>query len=294
MDQARLGKYAVRGSILVLVALCLPVTAVGLEIEPWPGAEKVASHQDAETAKRSIVLGSLKKINNVLEPEAVEEIQGTLDSITWYLPGERRVDRVYDYYRQRLDRAGQILFECRGRGCGSSQYWADSVFKLPVLYGPEQFQRYLVGRVAGTGETIVVYIGQRGTRKIYVHQQVITPVARERSEERAVIRAALQSHGQYVVPLPAAGVPEPPVLDSITSALQDLSPLRIHLVVHSPLKSAETVDQGLERTRQLAERIRTLLVDRGAGPQELFSWGVGPLAPHVSEPAFRLELLVID
>jgi len=68
-------------------------------------------------------------------------------------------------YLEQLQGIGSLEFECKGRECGSSSYWANKIFKSAMLYGPEQFQSYAVFRTSAGWWT--VYIGQRATRKIY-------------------------------------------------------------------------------------------------------------------------------
>ena len=66
----------------------------------------------------------------------------------------------------RVDRL-QPQFSCDGRACGSSGDWANGVFGYRILYGPEQYQHYWVGRDAGGKHWESVYVGRRGNGKVY-------------------------------------------------------------------------------------------------------------------------------
>ena len=114
-----------------------------------------------------LALGALEKINHVIEPEDSRLITGTKSTWTFELPDARSTGSIGDFYRAQLTSIGAILFECSGRGCGSSSYWANKIFNASVLYGPEQFQRYYVAELSAG--FVVVYVAQRATRDIYVH-----------------------------------------------------------------------------------------------------------------------------
>ena len=71
-----------------------------------------------------LALGALEKINHVIEPEDSRLITGTKSTWTFELPDARSTGSIGDFYRAQLTSIGAILFECSGRGCGSSSYWA--------------------------------------------------------------------------------------------------------------------------------------------------------------------------
>ncbi len=140
---------------------------VGIELASYFSAELVA--ETISSGDRHLVpLGSLEKVNRVLEPEASVAAVGKRTARTYYLPAARRTDDVIDFYRAQLETFGELTFECDGRTCGSSSYWANRIFGMSVLYGPEQYQRYAVARNENTGDYLLVYVGQRATRAIYV------------------------------------------------------------------------------------------------------------------------------
>lgn len=133
------------------------------------GAELVKEQVDATKAAYQVVLGALEKINRQLEPEASETVIATRAARTYYLPQSRRTAKVLAHYQPQLEALGELLYQCSGRTCGSSSYWANRIFDEAILYGPEQYQHYLVLQIGDSADYLAVYIGQRATRKIYVH-----------------------------------------------------------------------------------------------------------------------------
>ena len=136
----------------------------GDPVSSFPGAELVT--KSMEPAKsHMLVLGALEKVDRELRPENYKILAAKKSSYTYYLPEARQTKEVFEYYLDQLQSIGSLEFECRGRECGSSSYWANKIFKSAMLYGPEQFQSYAVFRTSAGWWT--VYIGQRATRKIY-------------------------------------------------------------------------------------------------------------------------------
>lgn len=160
-------------SLVVAPALGTELLVVNLLNQP-ADAELVDSVEQTETGPELVVLGALEKVNHELEPEASESVLGRKSSATWHLTQTKRTRRVIGYYQAQLDELGEPLFTCHGRSCGSSSYWANRVFEQAILYGPEQHQYYSVHR-ASDGKYVALYIGQRATRKVYVHLVVVEP-----------------------------------------------------------------------------------------------------------------------
>lgn len=169
---------------VVLVAQAepaLPAKPVGL----FPASELV-EQETTESTGHLLVLGALKKVNHELQPEKLILVPGRKDASTWYLPEARRTKQVAEHFKSELVELANILFECRGRACGSSSYWANKLFDRAILYGPEQYQHYLIAQRPAPqqpisqekveGDYIVIYIGERATRKIYVHIEYISRV----------------------------------------------------------------------------------------------------------------------
>ena len=146
--------------------------AIGPAMVRMPGAaEMIEKVVEEEAAPHLIVLGALEKVNHELQPEKSEIINGFKSAFTYYLPRARRTGDVGRFYRDQLVALGEVVFECEGRTCGSSSSWANSILDRAIIYGPEQHQRYYVAKTASG--YLSIYVGQRATRKIYVHIEYI-------------------------------------------------------------------------------------------------------------------------
>ncbi len=252
--------------------ICLVFSAVAYAdspLEDYPGLEVVDSQRDDTLASRLVILGSLKKINNLLEPERVEYASGARKSMTAFIPNERRTETVKEFYRNQLLSLGEILFECSGRTCGSSNYWANTVFGASILYGPEQFQHYAIARLRN-GDYLAIYVAMRGTRKLYVHIETTST----RKSGQQIDRFIFQSSDA-----------------AVTAARKMLEEdgVVLHLVVHQGVKEDEDMDDSVSRSLNIGQEIRQRLADS----DQVISHGLGGLAPYDVHGADRIELLVI-
>ena len=117
------------------------------------------------------MLGTLKKVDHELQPEKSIVISAEINTSTWFLPEARTTEGVIDHFRSELGESANVLFECEGRSCGSSSYWANKYFEKAIMYGPEQFQQNLIVKpvLEGQADYIIIYVAKRATRKVYVH-----------------------------------------------------------------------------------------------------------------------------
>ncbi len=281
--------------VLMTLASCL-FTGVALAstiLEPYPGGELVSNETETDAVTHRIITGSLKKLENVLVPKSYEYVVGKRQTEVYYLPYEQKVDRVVTFFKDQLEDSYQILFSCRGRNCGSSSYWANTVFGERLLYGPEQFQRYLVAKAIDSNSYVTIYVGQRGTKKIYVRLARIEATESQLEANVDTIAISLGSNGRFVVPhenfvLTAVQINE------IKKFLDEHADKILTLVVHDSLKLKETVPEAVQRTGQLAMEVRRSLVDAGISSDRVAAYGVGPLAPEDHGNRLRLELLVLE
>lgn len=162
-------KYLVSGLICLQASFAVAFAGLGA----YPGAELVGEEAGDEPVFHLIVLGSLEKVNHELEPEESSIVKGIKSSQTFYLPQARRTKEVMAFYAAQLESQGEIVFQCRGRGCGSSSYWANKILGRAFLYGPEQHQHFMIAELPDEAGYLAVYVGQRATRKIYVHLEQV-------------------------------------------------------------------------------------------------------------------------
>ena len=282
-------RVAVRGRLcrLLLTAagalsLCTGAAADWPVLDAYPNAEAMDSATDAEPKQRRVVLGPLKKIRNTLRPEREQFVRGSLRSVTYFIPDERRVDPVRAFFDTQLDAAGETLFACEGRSCGSSNYWANTVFDRAILYGPEQLQSYRIVRMADAPERyLAVYVAQRGTRKVYAHVELVTLAAGDEPKFADLLAAGSVIFDE-----------SPHQVEALRAFLEGDTGRGVAVVVHGG--GALELDVALNDTQKRAERVRRRLVGAGIAGERIFAHGVGPLAPTSEKPPRRVELVAVD
>ena len=257
----------------------------------YPGSDLTEESIDLHEASHRVVLGSLKKINNQLKPERSETVRGRKSAYTYYLPEARRTGEVGAHFETQLTRIGQIVFQCQGRTCGSSSYWANKVLDRAILYGPEQFQQYYVAKLNDESGFVAVYVGQRATRKIYVHVEVIGTSSQPDAMNADKILAALSSNSHYVIRLTSSGEYPAAVIQMVREALLQYR-LAVTVVAHDSLRAGETLDEAVNRTGDHARLFVSKIKEEGQD-LDLQPRGVGPLAPSDSYGPTRLELIVL-
>ena len=149
---------------LSLLLLCgLPLAGHGQPDEPvvgFTGHSLINGYPYSEIIERNlqrdinhrIVLGGLERIRGEVIPEDSERLRGDVTRITYEVSQEFTGADVYQFFKEEIDsRNYEMLFECVGRGCGSSNYWANDIFRNRILYGPESNQYYMAFRAGSRG-----------------------------------------------------------------------------------------------------------------------------------------------
>ncbi len=326
-------RYFIIAICLSSLSLLARATSLAIaDLPVYPGAELVQEAAAPAPASHRIVLGALEKVNNELVPERAEIVRGVKTTATWYLPEARRTSEVGSFIEQQLTGAGPIIFQCEGRACGSSSFWANTVLQRAILYGPEQHQRYYLTRTTDPSGYLAAYVGQRATRKIYLHIEFVAvgeggmePLASV-SKEPSAISSKEPSAGGGKEPSaisskePSAGVGKEPITsDAILVALETtgryiFTPASdgtypanlaqivgtalsryaapVALVAHDRLREGESLNAAINRTQQEATTLAEAIQVATSKPLQLDARGVGPLAPSDTQSATRLELVV--
>lgn len=285
-------RVLIRAAIFSLFLLS-PLQSVSADaaslIPPFPGSIVVNQSVNKSVTTYQLITGSIERVNTLLVPESSEYVQGTKQTTTYEIPNERRSKVVGNYFKQQLLERGQILFQCVGRTCGSSNHWANSVFKKAVLYGPEQYQWYFLSKIVSDQTYyVVVYVAQRGTGRLYAHVEVISAANEEHKVDGDLIISTLNLQGKYLFELDVNEV----VLAAIIEAI-DSTNYQFVLVAHDGLQQDEQVSAAIERTRQLAERTRKRLVQSGVSATRIAAFGAGPISPLDKDRVRRFELVAL-
>lgn len=268
----------------------------------FPGSE-IVDYRVLDRTSYRLALGRMQRVNGRVTAGSEERLQGRLVRITYQIPSGYPGNDVFERLSgQLLDGGAGELYRCQGRGCGSSNFWANDVFGNRILYGPETDQFYLAATLDnGQGITgyAALYVVTRGNRQVYAHLDVLE-LAGDELDAPAVTAESLllrlQQEGSAIV----RGL----TFDSddqlnddrgIALLMETLSRdplLRVYVVAH--LRGEGTLQNLLQRSGARAEVVVSRLEDEGIDAERLSAQGVGPLAPVCSQApcSERIEVVV--
>ena len=251
----------------------------------------IANVEFDEDINYRLVLSSLQRTRGLVSSERSERFRGDVTKIVYEVSEEFNGQDVYDFFREQLrERNYEELFNCAGRECGSSNYWANDIFRNRILYGPERNQYYLAMRTDPTIDSsphIALYIITRGNRRLYAYIEIVEVGGTETRIDIASSNnflETLREQGFIIVPdIEFQGdlaLTAESNLSAIVSMLQADPSTQIYLVSH--LGGEGDVDTLLERSQQRANVLRQLLIGRGVNANRIIARGLGPLAPGCS------------
>lgn len=265
-----------------------------------------------------LVLGGLERVRGDVIPEESQRLRGAVTTLTYEVSQSFRGEDVYQFFLDQLEeRSYEVLFNCTGRGCGSSNYWANDIFRNRILYGPERNQYYLAFRANSGLESdphFALYIITRVNRKIYAHIQVVEPggtreleqivapgeappIAVDATVEQEILLDRLRRRGSVILPEIAfqSGDRLPAMFDitPIVDALNADQSVNVYLVAHLTAED-QSLDELMRRSTMRANALREALVAAGIDAARIQAAGVGPLAPscEVQSCAERIELVL--
>ena len=265
------------------------------------------------------VLGALERVRGEVIPEDSQRLRGDVTKINYKISEEFTGADVYQFFQEQLEsRNYEALFSCEGRACGSSNYWANDVFRNRTLYGPERNQFYMAFRSRAAAENapyFALYIITRVNRRIYAYIEIIEPGGTQDSEQIAAIEepqveeAAMSSAAssnilqqlreQGSVILPGIDfqsndrLPTPLGVASLVAALQADASVSVYLVAHLS-QEGRSLEELMERSAARASSLRQALIAAGISAERIEAAGVGPLAPScaVDNCSQRIELVL--
>ena len=121
-----------------------------------------------------LALGPYEKSGNIWQPEKKQRVSGNVLKQTHEIPRNFNEQDVFEFYSAQWDASAQVLYECEGFNCGSSNNWANDHFAIKQLYGLDRHQYYQVLELA-SGSYATVYVVRRGNRRIFAQIEIIHP-----------------------------------------------------------------------------------------------------------------------
>lgn len=274
----------------------------------FPGSQIVDYRLENDTVY-ALALGRMQRAAGRVAPSQSERFQGDLRRITYEIPDGFNGQEVFAHFSNQLLTEGQQeLFNCQGRGCGSSNFWANDVFGNRILYGPEPGQYYMAadyrGEIAGREVSgyVALYVVARTNRRLYAHLDFLELSEQEAAEQRAAAvpdaRTLLQRLNEDgLVSIPGLLFDEQDLLTEdqglqlLVDALNDDGQTNIYIVGH--LQAEATLDEQISRSLIRAEVIQQHLISAGIDPRRLQAQGVGPLAPFCRTGPCRQRIEIV-
>lgn len=271
-------------------------------LEGFPDSQIIEA-RFSENINHTLVLGSLQRTRQQVVPEASERVRGNVTRLLYEVSQEFTGDDVHEFYREQMrEKSYSELYSCEGRACGSSNYWANDIFRNRILYGPERNQYYLAMRTnlgVASEPSMSVYIITRANRRIYAYVEVIE-TGGELPPLNVIapdaVLSLLQRDGGVILPgilFDADDRLDPGSdIDYLVQILQSDSELAVYLVGH--LHGSDSLAVLTRRSLQRAAALKQELVDRGISESRIEAEGVGPLAPicATGDCSERIEMVL--
>jgi hypothetical protein len=298
----------------MLALFALPITSYGQvtpilsSLRDHPVLNKfpdstIIDQEFSEEVNYQFVLGSLQRTVGQVEPENSERLRGSLTKITYEISQEFSGADVYQFFQEQIaERGYEEGYSCEGRECGSSNYWANDIFKNRILYGPERNQ-YYIAVTAETGSLskshVALYIITRGNRKVYAYLEIVD--VGERVEMPVVLRPQV-ALGLFRTnqSLALSGLrftndqlmTEQSDLSMAVQLLQMAPELSVYVVAH--LREDVPLAVLLQRSLGRAQSVVSRLIELGIEEGRLNPQGAGPLAPQCDQSncSDRVELVI--
>lgn len=265
---------------------------------------KIDEFSQLDASDYLLALDSPKTVNGLMEIDYSERFAGKLTRITYRASDGEPSELVFNHFRNQLMALShELLFECHGRECGSSNQWANRIFGLSKLYGPQRYQHYLAAKISTDDGPLLMalYSIQRGNKRVYTQLDLLMPeqgMATKVAANPDTVLAVLKSEGVFSLRNLAfdqnnnLNAEASQRLASVVAALNKSSRLKLYVVGH--LAGSDDLDMLKKRSQQRADAVRQVLVDGGIKSERLSAQGVGPLAPirQDSDDANRISLVV--
>ena len=234
-----------------------------------------------------LVLGTLQRNREEVIPENSQRLRGDVTKLTYQVSQQFNGEDVHNFFIEQIAEKGyEVLFTCSGRACGSSNYWANDIFRNRILYGPERNQYFLAIRAPkqdAPAAHISLYIITRANRRIYAYLEIVEEVV-----SSGVISMVAPELLQTLNESGAVALPEIEfTADNQLSEQSSLQPtlellrsnpdMQFYLVAH--LAGESPLPVLMARSKARAEYLREQLIANGVQASRLIAEGVGPLAP---------------
>lgn len=283
---------------IFLYCLCTHVLAASTIALP---NHRVIFDTPAYSSDYRLTLSALKKINSEWISEQEKKVNGSISRQTIEFTGTLGISDIWQQLSAAFySSSKQVLFECEGLDCGSSNAWANNRFEIKQLYGLDTTQYYRVMETVKNGRITydILYLVQRGNRRIYAQlDQVIVEsyVATLLTYESVV--ETLRDKGFVSIPSSYNKnvlVYDDRVMQIFARVISTHPEWRLAFVGHS-LRDAPS--SGVAISTQYAQHFLDKLNKLSDTPsmryKNIQTFGVGPLAPRNFFADERVEMILL-
>jgi len=261
--------------VTLLCVLMLPLPTLAAvdtsNSSDYPGVDRIpgsyiVQYKNTTTSYR-LVLGGLEKINGVLAPEKEQRLSGELFQITYRIPERYSAQEAFSLIGTQITAmGGDVLFNCVGRDCGSSNQWANNIFKYSRLYGvdsTQSFSSYQLGE-----RFFSLYAVKRGNKRVYMRLEVLeTPLS-------STSKAASSTFKQLLSPNRLL-----PLTDFSSEFGEIIEYLNInqnrHLWIVGHDDKEGSIEQQIDRAVDAAAMLRVKLIENGIEAERVHIHSLG-------------------
>jgi hypothetical protein len=269
------------------------VIALELDI----ASEVVEVSQAGPVERHKIFLSRLKKISNSLSRDEYQMVQGVLQGQTYKADDDATLEEVMASLDRAVDEGYERLFECVGRGCGSSNEWANAVFGQPKLYGPESTQFYWVGKAVQSQTYWLVYGSKRSNKAVHYRVESVVSAA---PSLKSRLFAAFSELGYLRLAWSDVVGSEVELAEALdlwcgqqrTGGVAQDKARQIALAVTGGDVNL-TPSAGVDATERLASELLTTLAAKPGLGCQMSAFGLGRLSPIEGLPNERLDLILL-
>ncbi len=280
--------------VLYLFALLMSAPLYAQTVADIFSDGRILYQQELQVSDYRLILSVPKKVNSQWVFDRVESIDAQLQKKTIELSREYTFGAAKTKLENYLRGLGaQPIFICNSLHCGSSNVWANEIFRVKQLYGLDASQSYQVWQLQQEStQYLVWYLSQRGNRRIYLQLETLNPLKDVTSitpDPLTLIETMLQSRF-YVVPDDVYSLKNEELLDVLVKAM-NRKPRQLFAVVgHS--YTERSLEGNQKKSEQLAQEFVEVLLANGIKAAQLKAIGLGSLAPQGKKGLQRLEIVV--
>lgn len=252
-------------SLCVLLAFQIPTQAQASNItttEGFPRAE-LLEESNFNNVEYRLVISGLKRKRAATSGEVERLITGEINRQFWQISTNHDVDQVMEYFLNQW-KDEEIIYRCKGLDCGSSNFWANSIFENAKLYGRDANQAYVVAKIAGDPTKIyVLYAVQRSKNKLYFNlDQIKTTdsISGQKIESQELLMALKKDSGWLNGLSVVDGRIDEKASEVLLDTLKNLDGTlkrRLNLIVHC--YHSNSMSENLSCSNRLAQQLRAAI-----------------------------------